>query len=77
MSSRDVLLNITAGQAIYNSQEEAVDNIKNEIAKDYPKYNQYTFEYNVYQYDLNKKWYIETKIFKKINPYKDDYTIEI
>jgi hypothetical protein len=49
MSSRDVLLNITAGQAIYNSQEEAVYNIKNEIAKDYPKYNQYTFEYNVYQ----------------------------
>jgi hypothetical protein len=72
-----ILINISAGNAIYNTKDEAIDNIKHEIAKDYPKYNRYTFEYNIYQYDLTKKWYIETKIFKKINPYKDDYIIEI
>ena len=74
MSSLFFVIN---GDPIYNSNEEAISNIKIHIAKDYPKYNKHTFEYNVYQSEVNNKWYIETKIFKKLNPYNDNFIIEI
>jgi hypothetical protein len=68
---------IINGDPIYNSNEEAVSNIKLHIAKDYPKYNKQTYEYNVYKSDVNNKWYIETKIFKKLNSLNDKFIIEI
>jgi len=74
MSGLFVVIN---GDPIYNSNEEAVNNIKVHIAKDYPNYNKQTYEYNVYQSDVNNKWYIETKIFKKLNPLNDNFIIEI
>ena len=71
------LFHIINGDPIYNSNEEAVFNIKIHIARDYPKYNKHIYEYNVYKSEVNNKWYIETKIFKKLNPINDSFIIEI
>jgi hypothetical protein len=70
------LICIYRSGAIYD-YEEAVSDIKLQIAKDYNKYNKRKYEYNIYQSDENNKWYIETKIFKKLNPLNDKFIIEI
>jgi hypothetical protein len=77
MSDLSIIVQIKAGPTIYNTKEEAIDDVKNEIAQDYSKYNRYTYEYNVYQDSVTKRWYIETRVSKKINVINKEIIIEI
>jgi hypothetical protein len=77
MSDLSNIIQIRAGNAIYNTKEDAIDDVKKEIAQDYSKYNRYTYEYNVYQDFVTKRWYIETRVSKKINEINKEIIIEI
>ena len=74
MSSIFIIIN---GEAIYDTIEEARNNIKYQIIKDYPKYGKHNYEYNIYQSYINNRWYIETRISKKINVINKEFIIEI
>jgi hypothetical protein len=70
------LICIYRSGSIYD-YEEALSDIKLSITKNSHKNNKRRYEYNVCKSDENNKWYIETKIFKKLNTLNDTFIIEI